>query len=99
MCGHTQPTSAGTVYGNQVSFATIALALLLLPRGNFRDNTSIGHFRRNITDDGGSPILGRGVCWSLSTNPTTANNFVTEGAGTGSYIALLTGLTSTLCIM
>jgi hypothetical protein len=30
----------------------------------------------------------------LSSNPTTANNFVTEGAGTGSYIALLTGLTS-----
>jgi hypothetical protein len=87
--------SAGTVYGNQVSFATIALALPAITTAAISGITQASAISGgNITDDGGSPILGRGVCWSLSTNPTTANNFVTEGAGTGSYIALLTGLTS-----
>jgi hypothetical protein len=87
--------SAGTVYGNQVSFATIALALPAVTTAAISGITQTSAISGgNITDDGGSPILGRGVCWSLSPNPTTANNFVTEGAGTGSYIALMTGLTS-----
>jgi hypothetical protein len=87
--------SAGTVYGNQVSFATIALALPAVVTAAISGITQTSAISGgNITDDGGSPILGRGVCWSLSPNPTTANNFVTEGAGTGSYLALLTGLAS-----
>jgi len=87
--------SAGTVYGNQVSFATIALALPAVTTAAISGITQTSAISGgNITNDGGSPILGRGVCWSLSPNPTTSNNFVTEGAGTGSYIALLTGLTS-----
>jgi Collagen triple helix repeat (20 copies). len=87
--------SAGTVYGNQVSFATIALALPAITTAAISGITQSSAISGgNITDDGGSPILGRGVCWSLSSNPTTAGNSVAEGAGAGSYIALLTGLTS-----
>jgi len=39
----------------------------------------------NITSDGGSPITERGVCWSLSLNPTTSDNKSASGSGTGSY--------------
>jgi hypothetical protein len=48
----------------------------------------------NITDDGGTSITSRGVCWSTSQNPTILNNKTTDGAGTGSFTSLLTGLNS-----
>ena len=47
----------------------------------------------NITSDGGSVITARGVCWSTSQNPTTANSKTTDAGTTGSYTSNLTGLT------
>ncbi len=48
----------------------------------------------NITSDGGSSVIERGVCWSKSPNPTTANNKTTEGTGTGIFTSTLTSLTA-----
>jgi uncharacterized protein (TIGR02145 family) len=48
----------------------------------------------NITNNGGSLVTSRGVCWSTSPNPTTANNITTNGSGTGSFTSTLTGLTA-----
>ena len=87
--------TVGTTYGNELSFVTKALTVPTITTqviSNITNTTAISG--GNITDDGGTPILVRGICWSLSPNPTTANNFVTEGVGAGSYIALMTGLTS-----
>jgi len=39
----------------------------------------------NITSNGGSPITQRGVCWNTSPNPTLANNYTSNGTGTGSF--------------
>ena len=47
----------------------------------------------NITSDGGAEITARGVCWSTSANPTTANSKTTEDTGTGSFTSSITGLT------
>ena len=46
-----------------------------------------------ITDDGGAPVTGRGVCWSTSHNPTIEDNKTNDGTGTGSFTSSLTGLT------
>jgi subtilisin family serine protease len=46
----------------------------------------------NITSDGGATIASRGVCWSTSANPTTANSKTTNGTGTGSFPSNITGL-------
>jgi hypothetical protein len=46
----------------------------------------------NITAQGGSPITARGVCWSTDILPTTANSKTTDGSGTGSFTATITGL-------
>jgi uncharacterized protein (TIGR02145 family) len=47
-----------------------------------------------ITSDGGSPVTERGVCWSLSANPTrlliTKTN---DGHGIGSFTSYISGLT------
>ena len=46
----------------------------------------------NITSDGGSTILSRGICYSTNPNPTTADNVVTSGSGTGAFTANMFGL-------
>ena len=48
----------------------------------------------NITDDGGSAVTARGVCWSTSHNPTTAGYHTSDGEGMGSFTSNLTGLTA-----
>jgi uncharacterized protein (TIGR02145 family) len=48
----------------------------------------------NITNNGGSLVTQRGICYSTSTNPTTANSTIISGSGTGSFTSNLTGLTA-----
>jgi len=48
----------------------------------------------NVTADGGATVTARGVCWSASPNPTTANYKTTDGSGTGSFTSSITGLTA-----
>lgn len=46
----------------------------------------------NITSDGGSAVLSRGVCWNTSSNPTISNTKTTNGTGIGIFSSSLTGL-------
>jgi hypothetical protein len=39
----------------------------------------------NVTSEGTSSVLQRGVCWSISPNPTLANNYTTDGIGLGTF--------------
>ncbi|MBV5313662.1 MAG: hypothetical protein JZU47_10225 [Prolixibacteraceae bacterium] len=47
-----------------------------------------------ITNDGGATITERGVCWATTANPTTSNNKLAIGSGTGSFNNTITGLTA-----
>ena len=40
-----------------------------------------------VATDGGTPVIARGVCWSTSSNPTTADNHTTDGSGTGTFVS------------
>lgn len=46
----------------------------------------------NITNDGGSNVLTRGVCWRTTPGPTIADSKTTDGAGIGTFTSSLTGL-------
>ncbi len=48
----------------------------------------------NITDDGGSNVLLRGVVWGLASDPTIENHtgMTMDGEGKGLFVSLLTGL-------
>lgn len=48
----------------------------------------------SISDDDGSPVTARGVCWSESENPTTDDECATSGEGSGSFTSDLTDLSS-----
>jgi hypothetical protein len=46
----------------------------------------------DVTSDGGSAVITRGVCWSIFPEPTLADDYTADGSGTGSYTSLMTGL-------
>lgn len=48
----------------------------------------------NVTDAGCQAVTERGVCYSTSSNPTTADSKVTASGTTGAFNCNLTGLTS-----
>lgn len=48
----------------------------------------------NVASEGGSAVTARGVCWSTSANPTTADNLTSDGTGAGSFTSSITGLTA-----
>ena len=47
-----------------------------------------------VTADGGAEVIERGVCWSVSENPTTADSHTTEGTGLGTFTSNITNLTA-----
>ncbi|MFC2146589.1 SBBP repeat-containing protein, partial [Acidobacteriota bacterium] len=47
----------------------------------------------DITGDGGSEVISRGVCWSTSQYPTIDDTHTTDGNGTGVFTSSITGLT------
>ena len=46
----------------------------------------------DISDDGGSEIITRGICWDINKNPTLVNNSTTNGAGIGEYASEISNL-------
>ena len=50
-----------------------------------------------VSDEGGSPVTARGVCWSGGTTPTIADNKTIDGTGgSGSFTSNLTGLSGNM---
>jgi len=48
----------------------------------------------NVYADGGSAVTARGLVWNTTGNPTLSDNFVAAGTGTGSFNAVISGLTT-----
>jgi plastocyanin len=87
--------SAGTAYGNELSFTSTANSLSTLTTTIVSGLTSTAAITGgNITDDGGSNVTARGVCWSLTTGPTIDGSHTSDGTGKGSFTSNLTGLTA-----
>ncbi len=85
--------SVGTGYSSQLSFTTPALAPVLATTDATAITSVSASSGGNITNDGGSAITARGVCWGVAQNPTTANSNTTDGAGSGIFTSAIAGLT------
>ena len=46
----------------------------------------------NVTENGGASVTERGVCYSISANPTTSNTKITSGSGLGEFTCNLSDL-------
>ena len=47
----------------------------------------------NITDNGGTAVTARGVCWNTNPDPAITDNITIDGTGTGNFTSSITGLT------
>jgi pectin methylesterase-like acyl-CoA thioesterase len=90
--------SAGTSYGNELSFTTLsslsAPTVITNAVTNPVNTSATGN--GTITTWGGSTITDRGICWNTSPNPTlsTCIDFNSAGAGSvGTFTAPIGGLT------
>ena len=67
--------SAGVGYGVDKSFTTLNTSL---PTVVTKTPTEIDHESAvsggNVTNNGGSAVTDKGICWSTSSNPTTADS-------------------------
>ena len=91
--------SANTTYGNEVFFTTTASAtaptVTTTAVSTFHDTTAT--LGGNITATGGENATKRGVCWSTSTGPTTADSISEDTGGsygTGDFSFNVTSLTA-----
>ena len=83
----------GTAYGEQQTFSTpsglptvqTATEVTLMGAGTAQCGGT-------VTGDGGFSVTARGVCWSVSPEPTVSNLHSTDGNGLGTFISTLTGL-------
>lgn len=85
--------SKGTGYGSTVSFTTLAPTI---PDISTTEVCSITDTTAQcggvINCEGGDAVLEAGVCWSISNNPTIADNKTIENIATDSFTSILTGL-------
>ena len=85
--------SIGTAYGNEVKFTTTKSSIpVLTTTAVTQVTTNSAISGGNISCDGGSPVTLRGVCWSLNSEPTTADYKTSDGSGSGLYKSIITGL-------
>ena len=85
--------SAGTAYGNDVTFSTTAIVAATLTTTAITSITLTSAVSGgNISSDGNGSITARGVCWAITTGPTITNSLTTDGTGTGAFTSNLSGL-------
>jgi hypothetical protein len=85
--------TAGTGYGDQVTFTTLQIVVPVLTTTAITTITQTSAVSGgNITDDKGATVTARGTCWSTNQVPTVFDNKTTDGTGSGSFISSLTGL-------
>jgi len=86
-------TNEGTGYGDEVTFKTTFNLPTLSTEPITEKSYTTAKSGGNITSDGGSTVIARGVCWSTSVDPTIEDNKTIDGAGGGSFVSMLTDLT------
>ena len=86
--------SIGTSYGNDISFTTLTSAAALTTTAASGITQTAAVSGGTITSNGGAIITVSGICWSLTTSPTTANSKTTDGTTSGAFTSNLTGLSA-----
>ena len=70
--------------------AVVAPTVVTIPITSVTSSSAISG--GTVTDNGGADILEKGVCWSISQNPTIADSHTSDGTGSGAYVSALTDL-------
>ena len=86
---------AGTVYGNELRFATLpAVAPVLTTKAITNITTSSASGGGNVTDNGGDVVTAKGICWGENANlQIQLSTKTVDGAENGEYASDITALT------
>ncbi len=87
----------GTSYGEELGFTTSAISVVLptiTSEAISEISATTSKSGGNVTSNGGGNIIARGVCWSISNTPSTADSKTTDGTGIGNFTSYLTELLS-----
>jgi len=84
--------SQGTVYGAEVEF-TAREGLPVVVTLDVTDITATSaKTHGKVTDQGGSTVTERGICWGTEPSPTISGSHAQSGTGAGEYTVDMTGL-------
>lgn len=78
--------SAGTYYSNELNFKTLVAEIKLSTNALLNITVNSATAGLLILDDGGEPIIEKGICYALNGNPLVTNNKVIMS--TGSTVSL-----------
>jgi uncharacterized protein (TIGR02145 family) len=86
---------AGTNNSNPVQTSITALSVPTVTTTAQADVTSTSAvLGGNVTNDGGSPVIERGVVYATSPNPSISNTKIPMGSGIGTFSETVSGLTA-----
>jgi uncharacterized protein (TIGR02145 family) len=86
--------SAGTGYGNDLSFTTVAATIPTITTtavSSIDVTTAVSG--GTITANGGATITVSGICWATTPTPLATGSHTTDGTTTGTFSSNLTSLT------
>jgi uncharacterized protein (TIGR02145 family) len=84
--------SAGTSYGNEMSFTTQNGIASVIIESVVEIKSTSAKIEVSIPTDGGDPITAKGVCYGTSSLPTLTDSYTTNGIGTDAFTSALAGL-------
>ena len=84
-------TATMIIMATEVREAAAVVPTLTTTAATSITSTTASSGGSNISD-GGASITFKGVCWSTSQNPTTANSNTNDGTGTANFTSSITGL-------
>jgi len=87
----------GTGYGDTISFTTLATTVPTVITdsiGSITSSSALGY--GDVTDNGGSAVTARGICYGNSPMPTVSSHLAPSGSDTGYFSTTLSPLTSSL---
>lgn len=80
-------------YGDQKTFSTLDAGAPVVTTASVSGITGDGATcGGNVSEDRGSTVSARGVCWSTSQDPVATGPHTSDGQGTGEFVSQLTGL-------
>ncbi|MBR3412509.1 MAG: DUF1566 domain-containing protein [Bacteroidales bacterium] len=82
----------GTSYGSEQQFTATNGAVTITLSAATNVTATSATCSANITNDGGSAVTERGICWSTSQYPTISGSHTAVGSGTGSFSTSISSL-------
>lgn len=83
----------GVAYGNQEIFTTQSGLPVVATGEIISQSSDLVEIDGIVSSDGGFQVISRGICFGVGSDPTINGTHTNDGAGIGTFVSQLTGLT------